>query len=826
MPSASLVPEDDPSLLLVGAGMVPFKPYFLGRREPPAPRLTSCQRALRAVDIEEVGNSPRHHTFFEMLGNFSFGSYFKEEAIVFAHDLLTSELGLDPERLHFSVHPTDTVSHRLWQEVARVGPERIVALEDNFWQAGPTGPFGVDSEIYYDLGPEYGPTPEEAPGRGERFLEIWNLVFMDSERLPDGSSVPLPHPGVDTGMGLERVTRVLQGRRSNFETDLFQPLIDDFSARARATAQLQGPGGRRHLWILADHARGACALISDGVRPLNEGRGYVLRRLIRRALVSAHILELEGGLAPVVPVVAQILSDPMPQMGAQLEEIAGVLREEEARFAEVLDRGLGLFLQLAEGGGGIAAADAFRLHDTFGFPIELTQDLAAARGLEVDTAGFQRLLEDQRQRGRAPGADLPPLPASEFVGYDRLEADATVLAVLSSGRPVAQLAAGERGEVVLDRSPFYPEGGGQVGDRGQLDWPGGAAVVDDCRPAGSGSTVISCAVTSGRVEPGLRVRAVVDRDHRRGCAAHHSATHLLNAALRLVLGPEVAQRGSLVAADHATFDFSWQRPLTPEEILAAERRVNQAVRDDLPRQVELLSLAEARASGAIALEGETYREPVRVVSFRGFSRELCGGTHVTASGQLGAVVLTGERSVGQGLRRLELRAGLAAERWWEGQRELLQAAALELASPPAELAVRAAALRERARGLERALRDASVEGHAAAELTLSFPGGELSVHDSPLPMERGEMRRVGERLAAGASGGAAVLAAGTLLLLFREPLIRRGVAAGEVARRICAELGGAGGGRPELGQGTVPEAEHPAAIQRLRTILETLPEES
>ena len=827
VPSASLVPEDDPSLLLVGAGMVPFKPYFLGRKQPPAPRLTSCQRAFRAVDIEEVGNSTRHDTFFEMLGNFSFGSYFKEEAIRYAHRFLTAEMGLDPDRLHFSIHPSDELSERLWREVAGVGPERIVALEDNYWQAGPTGPFGVDSEIYYDLGPEFGSAPEESPGRGERYLEIWNLVFMDSERLPDGTSVPLPRPGVDTGMGLERITRVVQGKQSIFETDLFAPLVEDFRGRAGALAQLGEAVGRRHLWILADHARGACALISDGVRPSNEGRGYVLRRLVRRALVSAQALELAGGLAPAARVVAQILAGPMPQLTGQVGELESVLREEEARFAEVLDRGLGLFLRLAAQGSGITAADAFRLHDTFGFPIELTRDLAASRGLEVDTEGFERLLEEQRQRGRGPaGTDLPALPASEFVGYEQLEVDAQVELVLAGGHPVEGLDPGERGEVVLDRSPFYPEGGGQVGDRGRLTWPGGSAEVEDTQPGGQRSQLVRCLVTSGQLKPGLAVRAEVDQDHRLGCASHHSATHLVNAALRLVLGPEVAQRGSLVTPDHATFDFSWSRPLTPEELLQVERRVNGAVRRDLPRRVELLTLEEARSSGAIALEGETYREPVRVVSFLGFSRELCGGTHVAASGQLGAVVLTGERSVGQGLRRLELRAGPAAERWWEAQRELIQQAAIALGSPPAEVPGRVATLRDRARGLERALREAS-QGRGGGEISLPFPGGGLPVHDSPLPMERAEMRRLGERLARQSpSRSAAVLAGGTLLILLGPELTGRGLAAGELARAVCSALGGAGGGRPELGQGTLPEGEHAAALRELRNILEKLPEEA
>ncbi len=831
VPSASLVPHDDPSLLLVGAGMVPFKPYFLGRQEPPAPRLTSCQRAFRTVDIDEVGSSPRHDTFFEMLGNFSFGSYFKEEAIAFAFEFLVDDLGLDAGRLHYSVHPDDLESERLWRKVAGVGPDRIVALEDNFWQAGPTGPCGVDSEIYYDLGPEHQRSPGEVPGTGDRFLEVWNLVFMDSERLDDSTIRPLARKGVDTGMGMERISMVVQGKPSIFDTDLFAPIVADFQRRARA--DLPPEAALRHLRILADHTRGACALLADGVVPLNEGRGYVLRRILRRALVSSMSLQVEGGLAPAARVVAEGLGESFPELRSSLAGIEGALVQEEERFRETLDRGMGQFEQMAAPGQAISADQAFRLHDTFGFPIELTHDLASARGLQVDSAGFQLLLDEQRQKGRAhrgaAGPQLPGrgLPSSAFVGYDQLEAEVRVLALLEAGEPAGALGPGVEGQVVLDRSPFYPEGGGQVGDRGRLTWEGGSALVLDSQPVAPDSIVLTCAVEGGRLEVGGTARAVVDAERRRGCAAHHSATHLLNATLRRVLGPEVVQRGSLVDPEHATFDFSWPRALTPDEQLELERGVNAAVRANLDRRIEELTLVEARDSGAISLPDETYREPVRVVGFGDFSRELCGGTHVAATGEVGAVVLTGSRSVGQGLRRLELRAGAAAESWWEQQRSQLDEVAAGLRTPAAEAGARVAALQERLRELERSLREVAQGAQSGGESALLVGTAEILIHDVPFPMERGEMRRVGEGLLTRAPlGGTLVLAAGGLLLLLSEAMTRRGLEAGRIAKEVCEALGGAGGGRPDLGQGTLPESAHRSAVQRLRTILETALEES
>ena len=844
VPSAPLIPRDDPSLLLVSAGMVPFKPYFLGQSVPPRDRLTSCQKAFRATDIDEVGDLS-HDTFFEMLGNFSFGAYFKEEAIAYAFDLLTKGFGLDPDRLFPSVHPSDETSVMLWEKVAGIPPQRVARLEENFWQAGPTGPCGVDSEIYYDLGEAYGTLPDESPGHGERFLEIWNLVFMDSERLADGRTVPLPHPGVDTGMGLERTAMVLQGVGSIFDTDLFAPIAADFAGRARNLAKLPKTQSDRHLRRLADHARGACMLIADGVMPSNEGRGYVLRRLLRRALVSSQTLEVEGGLGPAVPVVVSILGETYAELASGARTVWAVIEQEEARFQATLARGMGHFeaaIGLSQGGT-ISPADAFRLHDTYGFPVELTEDLASARGLTVDRAAFDLLLEQQRELSRpderklrAGGGAMTELPTdsetrveTEFVGYERLESDSAVVREIQDGEAVERVGPGAKADMLLLRSPFYAEGGGQVGDRGQLSWEGGEASVLDTQMSKTGERLHHCLVTRGELRVGDEIRATVDAQHRRGCAAHHSATHLLNAALHAILGEGVVQRGSLVTAERATFDFGWPRPVSPEELIKVERLTNSAIRDDLERGVELLSLDEARRSGALALPEETYGDQVRVVSFGEFSRELCGGTHVGRSGRIGAVVLTGEHSVGSGLRRIEMVAGAAAERWWEEQRDQLAGVATQLRAPLGEVSSRVQVLQQRQRELEKELKRARESGTTSgsqAEVREQVAGTTLAVVDLPFELERGDLRKRADQLLDDISSGCALILAGSALVVKLSPdLAARGLSAGQIARAACRDTGG-GGGSEQLGQGGIAADGHAAVLATVRTILGSILEEA
>ena len=828
VPSAPLIPRDDPSLLLVGAGMVPFKAYFLGQKVPPQARLTSCQKAFRATDIDAVGDLS-HDTFFEMLGNFSFGAYFKEEAIAYAFELLTKGFGLDPARLYPSVHPGDEASVRLWEKVAGIPPERLTRLEENFWQAGPTGPCGVDSEIYYDLGEQFSQGPGERPGHGERFLEIWNLVFMDSERLPDGRTVPLAHPGVDTGMGLERVAMVLQGCASIFDTDLFRPIREDFATRSRIPEAGDTAQRDRHLRRLSDHARGACMLIADGVLPSNEGRGYVLRHLLRRALVSSMSLEVQGGLGPCVPVVVSILGETYSELSSGSDRVRAVIEQEEQRFGDTLERGMEQFELVARRaeGGVISGADAFRLHDTYGFPLEVTEELAAARDIRVDRAEVDQLLGQQRDLARSSRtatteASLrPELPPTEFVGYERLQLQARVTQLLLRGELVEVAGVGDELEVVLDQSPFYAEGGGQVGDRGQLVWRGGSAQVVDTTAPRPGTQVHRCLVEAGELAVGQEVVATVDPGHRAGCAAHHSATHLLNAVLHQRLGEGVVQRGSLVSPEHATFDFSWPRALAGAELAELERRLNAAIREDLERQVELLSLEQARRSGALTLPEETYSEQVRVVSFGEFSRELCGGTHVARSGQIGSAILTAEHSVGSGLRRIEMVAGPAAERWWEALRDQTREVARQLRAPAGAVRAHVEGLQERVRTLERELTEARRQAASPGESPTHEEVGAitLAVLDLPGQLEKKERMRRADELAVQIGQGCAVVLAGTDLSIKLTPdLVARGLNAGRIAAVACSPFGG-GGGNAQFGQGGVTSGGHASVLATVRTIL-------
>ncbi|HVA21322.1 MAG TPA: alanine--tRNA ligase [Candidatus Micrarchaeia archaeon] len=832
IPSASLVPEHDPSLLLVSAGMVPLKPYFLGLREPPATRLASCQKSFRTSDIEEVGRTPRHDTFFEMLGNFSFGDYFKAEAIGYARAFLVDELGLDPGRLLASVHPDDGEARAAWTAVGGVPADRVVALADNFWQAGETGPCGTDSEVYYDLGPAAAGGPDDRPGQGHRYLECWNLVFMQYDRGPDGSLTPLPRTGVDTGMGLERLAMVLQGADSIFETDLFRPLVVHFAERSGLRPAEATAAPRLHLRVLADHARAVTMLLADGVAPSNDGRGYVLRRLVRRALVHARGLHLEGGLVPAVGVVVESLGPVYPELALQRPAIEAQLAAEEGRFADTLARGLEHFEAAAGRAdrGVVSGADAFRLHDTHGLPLELTADLAAERGLAVDAAGALALLEAQRERARtaragsAAGGDAWDLgtgdggpqgpPATVFVGEEALEAEARVLAV----------RAGPDGatDVWLDRSPFYAEGGGQVGDRGRLTWPGGSAEVVDTRPLGPGQ-VHRCRAVAGTLAPGTVVSASVDPGWRGEAARHHSATHLVNAALRLVLGPGVVQRGSYVAPDHATFDFTSPTAPTKGQLDRVMDEVMASVRADVPRRVEVMASEKARATGAIALPDELYGELVRVVSFGDASRELCGGTHVRRSGEVGAVLLTGERSVGSGLRRLELVAGAAADRRWRSEHEALRRVAATLGVTPAEVPERAERLRQEVQRLEQGLRAARRAALAAADtpvLDERVGPHRLVVRDQAGEEPVGELREVADRLLLGREPAVAMVLAGRRLVCKLTPrLVAEGLRGGALARVACEAAGGRGGGNDLLGSGEVDAGRHHQAVGAVRAAL-------
>ncbi|HEY6468517.1 MAG TPA: alanine--tRNA ligase [Candidatus Dormibacteraeota bacterium] len=838
LPSFSLIPHDDPSLLFTVAGMVPLKPWITGQRTPPSRDLVSCQKCFRGAglkydDISSVGD-PTHHTFFEMLGNWSIGHYFKEEAIDYAWDFTTNVLGLDPQRLWPSIYPDDAVSERLWVEKIGIPVERIARLTDNWWAAGPTGPCGYDSEIYYDWG---GPcscgrtdcTPQDEC-EGDRWTEFWNLVFMEFDQQPDGSRPLLPNPTVDTGLGFDRIVAIVQNDRTGYATDHFAPLVDGFRSR---TATAVPDAAVRSLYVLADHLRGAGFLIAAGVLPANEGRGYVLRRLVRRAAVHARRVGVTGGLAAGTRDLVEVMGPVYPELVEHQSLIAETLGVEEEAFARTLDAGTERLAALLDRSGKhIDGADAFRLYDTFGLPVELTVEMAAERGATVDLEGFESAMREQRERGQASArrvgfAGAEALPATRFIGYDSLEAEATVTRIGVESELTA-LRTGERAAVLLDISPFYAEAGGQVGDTGTLEWPGGSAEVRDTQPiAGSDTRAHDVLVISGELRVGQRLQARVDAVRRGRIARHHSATHLLNRALREVLGAGVVQRGSFVGPDHTTFDFSFSRALTPDEIADIEHRVNEGIRHNLERTVALMPLADARASGAIALIDEAYSPDVRVVDFGGWSRELCGGTHVTRSGDLGAAMIVSETSIGQGIRRIELVAGESAEERWQRNGSALLSTARALKTRPEEVPERVLALQEQVKRLTRDVTQARQAGPSSVKTDAAVveeAGGIRFAHlvlDGDVDADG--IAQAGDRLLADSlqgDGVVAVLGPETLVIKVGGRALLAGVNAGSLVKGAADATGGKGGGRPELGRGKIGDpAKREAAVSLLRTAI-------
>jgi alanyl-tRNA synthetase len=856
LPNASLIPSDDPSLLFTVAGMVPLKPYISGQRTPPGPRMTSCQKCFRGSglttdDIASVGDCT-HHTFFEMLGNWSIGDYFKQGAIEMAWELLTQGFGLEPERLWPSIYPDDGDSLDIWTNQIGIADRRVARLKDNWWQAGPTGPCGYDSEIYFDVGapcscgrPDC--TPQDECG-GDRWIEIWNLVFMEFDQAEDGSRTLLPKRTVDTGMGLERMTAVLQGVRCDYDTDLFAPIVAGLDRRAADGGDVERR--TRSLRILADHARGATFLIAEGVLPGNEGRGYVLRRVIRRAALHARRVELEGGLALAVGDVVATLQDAYPELVQYRGLAEATIRGEEAVFARTIEAGTDrLETLLAGGAGGISGEDAFRLYDTFGLPVELTVEMAGERGLTVDRAGFDAALQAQRQRSRAGRASggwkvgaqdaLSPIGdratatlglSTDFIGYESLRADAVVRRIgVTADRET--LAVGEEDVVFLDVSPFYAEAGGQVGDTGTLSWEGGSARVLDCLQLVDGPVrgrVHRARVETGTLHRDETVTAEVDPERRAAIARHHSATHLLHRALRETLGETVVQRGSFVGPDHATFDFSFSRGLTPEETQSVEWRINAAVRVNLVRNVQEMPVAEAQATGAMALFGEKYGELVRVVDFGGWSRELCGGTHVGRSGDIGAVIIVAETSIGQGTRRIEMLAGGAAVRRWEESAALLRETARALRARLDEVPDRVARLLEQNRELQRRPREGGGDAVSAALRSVEVVhAGSVAIAVADDPALSGDDavtlvdRIFAERLEG--DGIAAVFGEGTVCAKVGGAALARGVDAGRLVRTAAQASGGKGGGQPGFGRGGLGDPGRRAqAMAAFRSALEEL----
>ncbi|MDP6375393.1 MAG: alanine--tRNA ligase [Pseudomonadales bacterium] len=703
VPSSKLVPANDPTLLFTNSGMVQFKDALLGREDLGYDRATSSQRCVRAGgkhnDLENVGYTARHHTFFEMLGNFSFGAYFKNETIGWAWEFTTSVLKLDPERIWVTVHPTDDESRRIWEDDIGVPHERVISLEENFWAMGDTGPCGPCTELFYDHGPEVeGGPPGSADEDGDRYIEFWNLVFPQFDRSPDGTLSPLPQPGVDTGMGLERVTAILQGVHSNYEIDLFQNLM-------LAVGQMAGindPQETLHnasLCVIADHIRSSAFLIADGVMPGNEDRSYVLRRIIRRGLRHGYKLDInEPFFHKLVPVLVREMGDAFPMLREKQAELMAVLLKEEQRFAETLSQGMDLLEKTIAGlqGDVIPGDVAFRLYDTYGFPTDLTADVARERNLSVDMEGFDAAMEEQRSRGRAAArfdANIGQLVHADgkvrFTGYDGIEAVGRVVGLHTNfGKAAGGLEEGQTAIVVLDVTPFYAESGGQIGDTGELIADGVRFVVRDTQPSGDQFLHVG-ELVQGELSPGDELTARVDEVSRRRTQLNHSATHLLHAALRETLGAHVQQKGSLVAPERLRFDFSHPEPVCADELFAIEALVNAQVLSNTPVEAEVMAYDDAMNSGAMALFGEKYGDAVRVLTMGGgYSVELCGGTHVARTGDIGLLKILSETGVAAGVRRIEAVTGEGAHAYVSDLQQLVQRAADSVKSTPNDLAER------------------------------------------------------------------------------------------------------------------------------------------
>ncbi len=699
LPSAPLVPHGDPSTLFISAGMQPLQPYYLGLSRPPAPKLTSVQKCFRAVDIDEVGDRT-HTTMFEMMGNFApTGAYFKETAIPLAWELVHDTFKLPIERLRITVHPTDDEAYRIWTEVIGIPSDRMHKEEENWWGLG-RGPCGPDSEIFFDLGREVGcGQPDCWPNHCDRYLEIWNLVFPQYNQQADGSLVPLPKPGIDTGSGLERTAAALQGVQDVFDTDLYAPII----------GFVREHSGRRDIRserIVADHLRAMTFLIGDGVVPSNEGRGYVLRRVIRRALVHANKVEMKRPLADAVPITAGLFQEPYPELGQRANTIADVVAGESERFQRTLEQGLEQFEKVAsQASKAISGADAFKLHDTFGFPLELTRELARDRGLEVDEEGFRSDMAAQRERSRraVPNrwALAKDIPKSDFTGYQELRTESTILAVRLNGEDVETATEGDSVEVFLGRTPFYAESGGQIGDTGTITTAGGHVRVEDTQKPVEGAIAHLGTVVTGEIRVGEKATAAVDEKRRRQIMRHHSATHLLHKALRETLGEQVVQKGSWVGPDHTTFDIPLNRAITKEELDRINRRVMDKIREGLPFHESHKPYREAVAQGAMHLFEEKYGDVVRVVCFGEWTCELCGGTHVENTADIGPAVIVAESSVGSGLRRIDMVVGEAADDLIRKDRDILTELARSFNTTPEHLPERIHALRAQVKELDR-----------------------------------------------------------------------------------------------------------------------------
>lgn len=817
--SFSLVPENDPSLLLIGAGMAPLKPYFTGKLVPPSYRVTTSQKCIRTGDIDNVGRTARHHTFFEMLGNFSFGDYFKKEAITWAWEFLTEVLELDTNKLYVTVYPEDEEAYDIWHNIVGLADERIFKLEDNFWEIG-EGPCGPDSEIFYDLGPERGcgkPTCNVGCDC-DRYLEIWNLVFTQFNKTKDGSYEPLEKKNIDTGAGLERLASVIQQKESNFETDLLFPIMQrvidvchgDYNNKEQKIA----------VKVIGDHIRAVTMMIGDGILPSNEGRGYVLRRILRRAVRFGRVLGIEEAfLADLVDIVIDMYKEAYPELAERKELIKTVIATEEAQFSATLAQGLELLnamIEDADGTGVLAGEKVFKLYDTFGFPVELTEEIVQEHGMTIDHDGFDKEMKAQQERARAARAkvsakvatpDTTGLDQSALV-KDENAVNARVVLIGIDGAAVERAEKDTAITIILDKTPFHAEGGGQIGDTGYITGPSGKAEVTDTKSLANGLTYMIAIVTEGSLSKGDEVDITVDKVRNLDIARNHTATHLLQAALRKVLGTHVNQAGSLVTPERLRFDFTHFSPMTNEELAEVEKEVNRQIMKNVDLEIEEMPVDDAIKKGAMALFGEKYGDIVRVVNVPGFSCELCGGSHVSNTSVIGSFRIVGESGTGTGIRRIEAVTGKAAHELAVADAVLLQEAATLLKSKeadiPAKIEQLLTALKEAEREvaqLSHKLATSSLDDILAAKEEIhgvSVTAASVTVDSAEGLRDMADMvlDKVGGIVLLGAVQGDKV----SFVCKVDKELTKQGYHAGKIVKAAAVAAGGGGGGRPDMAQ--------------------------
>ncbi len=862
VPSSPLVPRNDPTLMFTNAGMVQFKNVFTGLEQRPYTTASTAQKCVRAGgkhnDLDNVGYTARHHTFFEMLGNFSFGDYFKERAIELAWNLITKEFGLDAKRLLVTVYHTDDDAFNLWKKIAGLSDDRIIriATSDNFWAMGDTGPCGPCSEIFYDHGDHiWGGPPGSPEEDGDRFIEIWNLVFMQFEQITKQERVDLPRPSIDTGMGLERVAAVLQGKHDNYDIDLFRALIEASEEATGVKAEGEHRASHR---VIADHLRSSAFLIADGVLPSNEGRGYVLRRIMRRAMRHAQLLGAKEPLMwKLLPALIQQMGRAYPELVRAEALTSETLKLEETRFRKTLERGLSLLNDATSDlhkGDSLDGETAFKLYDTYGFPLDLTQDALRARGIGVDISSFTDAMERQKAEARSHWTGSgdkatetiwfelkEKLGATEFLGYDTETAEGVIQAIVRDGVAVDSAAAGDKVQIVVNQTPFYGESGGQMGDTGVISGDNGKLAVGDTQKKGEGLFVHSSEVSEGKIKVGDAVVLTVDHNRRSRLRANHSATHLLHEALREVLGTHVAQKGSLVAPERLRFDVSHPKPMTAEELKVVEEMANEIILQNSPVTTRLMSVDDAIAEGAMALFGEKYGDEVRVVSMgqgvRGiksgkpYSVELCGGTHVTATGQIGLVRILGESAVGAGVRRIEAVTGESALGYLAEQDERVKNLASTLKVQPADVVSRVEALMDERRKLERELADAKRKlamggGQGGSADAIRDVNGVKFLGKAISGVDPKDLKGLADEAKAGLGSGVVALIGvsedgkASAVVAVTEDLVGR-FSAVDLVRVASAALGGkGGGGRPDMAQAGGPDgAKADEAIEAIAAAL-------